>query len=218
MSTIKLYHFPVSSPSRAAVFAARIIGVPVEIIILDLTKKEQMNESFIKINPQHCVPTLDDNGFVIWESRAIACYLADKYGKEDTLYPKDLQRRAVVNQRLYFDSSFLYPRIRAICYPIIFEGATEIKDKLKEDLNNTLGFLNQFLEGNKWVAGDHVTVADTAILASLTSILEVGWDISQFSNIQRWLKDSASLRGYEENLEGAKAFAALFKKNFKQSL
>ncbi|CAH2242301.1 inactive glutathione S-transferase D3-like [Pararge aegeria] len=214
-STIKLYHFSVSSPSRGALLAARVIGVPVEIVIIDLMKKEQLNESFIKINPQHCIPTLDDNGFVIWESRAIACYLADKYGK-DAIYPKDLQRRAVVNQRLYFDSSFLYPRIRAICYPIIFEGVTEIKDKLKDELNNSLDFLNQFLDGNKWVAGDHVTVADTAIIASLTSILEVGWDISNFSNIQRWLKDCASLPGYEENLEGAKSFGSIVKKNLKQ--
>ncbi|CAH2089302.1 unnamed protein product [Euphydryas editha] len=211
----KLYHFPISAPSRGAVLAAKVIGVPVEIKIIDLIKKEQYNESFIKINPQHCVPTLDDDGFVIWESRAIACYLADKYGKNDEIYPKDLQRRAIVNQRLYFDSSFLYPRIRAICYPIIYDGVTEIKNKLKEDLNTTLGFLNQFLEGNKWVAGEHLTIADTSILASLSSILEVGWDISQFSNIERWLKDCASIPGYEENLEGAKTFGSIVKKNLK---
>ncbi|XP_023939951.1 glutathione S-transferase 1 [Bicyclus anynana] len=215
-STIKLYHFAPSSPSRGALLAARVIGVPVDVIILDLFKKEQLNESFIKINPQHCVPTLDDNGFVIWESRAIACYLADKYGKDDTLYPKDLQRRAMVNQRLYFDSSFLYPKIRAICYPIIFEGATEIKDKLKDDLNNTLNFLNQFLDANMWVAGDNVTIADTAITASMTALREVGWDFTSYPNIQRWLKDCATLPGYEENLEGAKAFGALVKKNLKQ--
>lgn len=119
MST-KLYHFNVSAPSRGALLAARLVGVPVEVIIVDLMKKEQLSESFIKINPQHCIPTLDDNGFVIWESRAIACYLADKYGKDDALYPKDVQRRAIVNQRLYFDASFVYPRIRAICVCFTF--------------------------------------------------------------------------------------------------
>ncbi|XP_046969970.1 glutathione S-transferase 1-like [Vanessa cardui] len=215
MSPPTLYHFPLSAPSRGAVLAAKNIGVPVEVKIIDLMKKEQFNESFIKINPQHCVPTLDDNGFVIWESRAIACYLADKYGTNDDIYPKDLQRRAIVNQRLYFDSSFVYPRIRAICYPIIYEGVTEIKEKLKNDLNATLGFLNQFLEDNKWVAGEHLTIADTAILASLASILEVGWDFSPFPNIQRWLKSCESIPGYEDNLEGAKLFASIVKKNLK---
>ena len=117
--SVKLYHFPISGPSRGALLAARAIEVPLEVEIVNLFKKEQMKESFLKINPQHCVPTLDDDGFVIWESRAIACYLADKYGKDDQYYPKDLKQRALINQRLYFDSSSLYVKIRAICVSII---------------------------------------------------------------------------------------------------
>lgn len=113
--SLKLYHFPISGPSRGALLAARSIGVPIKVEIVDLFKKEQLKESFIKLNPQHCVPTLEDDGFVLWESRAIACYLADKFARDDQLYPKDLERRALVNQRLYFDSSSLYVKIRAIC-------------------------------------------------------------------------------------------------------
>lgn len=113
--SLKLYHFPISAPSRGALLAARAIGVPIEVEIVNLFEKEQLKESFIKVNPQHTVPTLVDNGFVLWESRAIASYLADKYGKDDQFYPKDLQKRAVVNQRLYFDASNLFVKIRAIC-------------------------------------------------------------------------------------------------------
>lgn len=113
--SVKLYHFPISGPSRGALLAARAVEVPIEMEIVNLFRKEQMKESFLKINPQHCVPTLDDDGFILWESRAIACYLADKYGKDDQYYPKDLKKRALVNQRLYFDSSALYVKIRAIC-------------------------------------------------------------------------------------------------------
>ncbi|XP_072942387.1 glutathione S-transferase 1-like [Epargyreus clarus] len=216
MSPVKLYHFPASGPSRVAFLAAKLVGVPVEIVIIDLFKKEQMSESFLKINPQHCIPTLEDDGFVMWESRAIACYLADKFAKDDVVYPKDVQRRAVVNQRLYFDSSFLYPKIRAICYPILFQGVTEIAKPLKDDLNTTLGFLDKFLEDSKWVAGEHATIADTTILASLSGIIEVGWDMSAFPNIERWLQDCTSLPGYNENLEGAKIFGGAVKKNLKE--
>ncbi|NP_001292411.1 uncharacterized protein LOC105387805 [Plutella xylostella] len=213
MSGIKLYHFGVSGPSRGALLAARALGVPIEVEQVDLFKKEQLKGRISEINPQHCVPTLDDNGFVLWESRAIACYLADKYGKDDQLYPRDLQRRALVNQRLYFDSSSLYVKIRAICFPILFLGVKEIVPSLKDDLNATLAFLEQFLTGSKWVAGDNYTIADTSIYASLSSILAVGWDISSFPNIQRWVKDCAILPGFEENQEGAKLFGEAVKKN-----
>ncbi|XP_063626844.1 glutathione S-transferase 1-like [Cydia splendana] len=217
-SAAKLYHFPVSGPSRGALLAARAIGVPVKIQIVNLFQKEQLKEDFLKVNPQHCVPTLDDDGFVIWESRAIACYLADKYGKDedDTLYPKDLKQRAVVNQRLYFDASSLYVKIRAICFPILFLGETEINESLKKDLNSALEFLNGFLEDGKWVAGHKLTIADTSIYASLSSILAVGWDISSFPNIQRWIKDCATIPGYVENEEGAKQFGEAVKKNLKK--
>nr|BAJ33499.1 unclassified glutathione S-transferase [Bombyx mori] len=216
MSSLKLYHFPVSGPSRGALLAARAIGIPIQIEIVNLFKKEQLQESFLKLNPQHCVPTLDDNNFVLWESRAIACYLADKYGKDDQWYPKDLQKRAVVNQRLYFDSASLYVKIRAICFPILFLGETEIKQSLKDDLNSTLSFLNQFLEKTKWVAADHPTIADTSIYASMSSILAVGWDISSFPNIQRWIKDCLLLPGAQENEDGARTFGDAVKKNIKQ--
>ncbi|CAH0590468.1 unnamed protein product [Chrysodeixis includens] len=213
--SVKLYHFPISGPSRGALLAARLVEVPVDVEIVNLFEKEQMKESYLKINHQHCVPTLDDCGFILWESRAIACYLADKYGKDDQFYPKDLKKRAIVNQRQQFDGCSLYVKIRAICFPILFCGETEIKQSLKDDLNSTLGFLDMFLQDTIWVAGNHPTIADAAIYASVTSILAVGWDISSFPNIQRWLQECASLPGAAENDEGAKAFGEAVKKNLK---
>lgn len=86
-----------------------------QVKILNLWAKEQLNEEFIKINPQHCVPTLvDDDGFVLWESRAIAAYLVDTKSPGNSLYPTDLKLRASIQQRLYFDLGTLYTRIRAI--------------------------------------------------------------------------------------------------------
>lgn len=57
---------------------------------------------------------MDDDGFVLWESRAIASYLVRQYAEDDSLYPKNPQLKALVDQRLYFDATTLWPRIRAI--------------------------------------------------------------------------------------------------------
>lgn len=88
---------------------------------VNLFQKEQINPEFIKINPQHCVPTMDDDGFVLWESRAIAQYLVESKAPDSGLYPSDIQERALTNQRLYFDLGTLYTRIRAICVNILLE-------------------------------------------------------------------------------------------------
>lgn len=86
-----------------------------QIRLVNLFEKEQLKEDFIKINPQHTLPTLDDNGFILTESRAIAIYLVEKYFPNGhPLYPKDVEQRARINQRLQFDATTLYPRIRAI--------------------------------------------------------------------------------------------------------
>lgn len=82
---------------------------------MNLPAKEQLNPDFIKINPQHCVPTIVDGDFVLWESRAIAVYLIEAKVPDSPLYPKDVKRRALVNQRLHFDAGTLYKRIRDIC-------------------------------------------------------------------------------------------------------
>lgn len=60
------------------------------------------------------MPTLEDGDFYLFDSHAINSYLVSKYGKTDSLYPKDLQKRAIVDQRLHFDSGILFPRIGAI--------------------------------------------------------------------------------------------------------
>ena len=47
-------------------------------------------------NPMGLVPTLDDDGFTMWESNAITRYLSEKHG-QGTLYPDDPQSRATAD-------------------------------------------------------------------------------------------------------------------------
>ncbi|XP_022920770.1 glutathione S-transferase 1-like [Onthophagus taurus] len=210
---VTIYHFPWSAPSRAALLTAKTLGIDVDVQIVDLVAKEQLKSDFLKINPQHCVPTLVDGDFILWESRAISAYLVNSYGKDDSLYPKDIKKRAVVDQRLQFDCGTLYPRIRAICFPILFLGEIEVPDELKTTLDEAIGFLDVFLDGNNFVAGNSLTIADIALVASLSSIVAVGWDVSAYGNVSTWLaKCSLEIPHYSEiNQKGADLFGKAVK-------
>ena len=41
-------------------------------------------------------------------------YLADAYGTDEAWYPKDHKIRALVNQKLFFDTTVLFPRLKNI--------------------------------------------------------------------------------------------------------
>ncbi|CAH1111266.1 unnamed protein product [Psylliodes chrysocephalus] len=204
MGTI-LYHFPLSAPSRGALLAAKAAGANVDVQIVDLLKKEQLSEDFIKINPQHTIPTLVDGEVVIWDSHAIAGYLANVYAKDKNLYPQEPAAKALVDQRLFFDCGTLYPRIRQICYPVLFSGQDEIFDEHKGPLDEALGFLDVFLEGNDFVTGKHLTIADCCLVASVSTIAAVGWNIGAYANVSNWLSRCAlAIPNYAEaNQKGA---------------
>ncbi|KAF2901370.1 hypothetical protein ILUMI_04828, partial [Ignelater luminosus] len=66
------------------------------------------------LKPQHAILSLEDNQHVIRNSHAIIVYLASKYGKNDNLYPRDVYKRALVNERLHFDSEVLFPLFKTL--------------------------------------------------------------------------------------------------------
>lgn len=208
---VDFYMMPGSAPCRGVALTAKALGVPLVEHQTDLMKGEHMTPAYLKMNPQHTIPTINDNGFSLWESRAIQQYLADKYGKNDDLYPKDVAKRAVVHQRLYFDMGTLYLRFGEIYYPMMFGGAPKDAEKVKK-FDEALGFLDGFLSESKWAAGDKLTIADHSLVASISTADAVGHDLSKFPNIVRWYAEcKKTMVGYEEaNAAGAKGFGDWF--------
>ncbi len=75
---IDLYYMSMSAPCRAVLLTAKMVGVEINLKTINLMQGEHMQPEFLKINPQHTVPCLDDSGFVVTESRAICAYLVNK--------------------------------------------------------------------------------------------------------------------------------------------
>ncbi|XP_020817396.1 glutathione S-transferase D4 [Drosophila serrata] len=196
------YYSPRGSGCRTVIMVAKALGLQLNKKLVKITEGDNLKPEFLKLNPQHTIPTLVDNGFSIWESRAIAVYLVEKYGKDDSIYPKDPQKRAVINQRLYFDMGTLHDSFMNYYYPFIRTGKLGHADNFKK-IETAFEFLNTFLEGQDYVAGNQFTVADIAILSSVSTFEVVEFDISKYPNVARWYANAKKTTpGWDENWEG----------------
>ncbi|XP_043065165.1 uncharacterized protein LOC108087889 [Drosophila ficusphila] len=204
------YYLPGSAPCRSVIMTAKAVGVELNKKLLNLQAGEHLKPEFLKINPQHTIPTLVDNGFALWESRAIQVYLVEKYGKTDSLYPKCPKKRAVINQRLYFDMGTLYQSFANYYYPQLFAKAPADPEAFKK-IEAAFEFLNTFLEGQEYAAGDSLTVADIALVASVSTFEVAGFEISKYANVNKWYENAKKVTpGWEENWEGCQEFKKFF--------
>lgn len=191
---------------------AKALDVELNLKPISVQSKENLTPEFLKLNPQHTIPTLVDGDFSIWESRAILGYLADKYGKDDSLYPKDPQKRAVVNQRLFFDMGTLGQRFGDYFLPQMRQKLPADPEKFKK-LEEAVEHFETFLEGSKYAAGDNITIADYALLTTFSTFLVADYDYSRFANITRWYElCKETLKGIEIHEEGLAAMLAFVKK------
>ncbi|KAI7815617.1 glutathione S-transferase [Rhyzopertha dominica] len=213
MSKPKLYYHAASPASRAVLLTIQALNIDVDYQIVNLLAGEQFAPEYLKLNPQHTVPTLQEGGFAIWDSHVINAYLVGKYGKDDSLYPKDLQKRAIIDQRLHFDSGILFPRIAAIIGPILREGAKTVPKEKADALQAGYAFLETFLEGKTYVAGDTLSIADFNIIGTITQAnLLVPIAANRYPQITKWINKMQTLPYYADaNQKGLDLFANVIK-------
>lgn len=166
------------------------------------------------MNPQHCVPTLDDNGLVLWDSHAISAYLIDKYAPNDALYPKDLATRAKITQRLHFDSSVFFAALRLAQFPIFTRGATEVAPHVIDALYAAFDLLETFLQHDDYLVGNSVTVADLCCVATAHSSLAIlDLDNGKYPKVLAWIDRLFALSYVKEvNGHSAQGFRDLINK------
>ncbi|XP_046987886.1 glutathione S-transferase D7-like [Schistocerca americana] len=204
MAPPTLYDHPMSPPSRLVRLVAGIIGVDLKVFVVDIMDSEidMKSSEMLKIFPQHTIPALEYNGLYLAESRAIAMYLISKYVKDDSLYTKDVNKRILVHQRLFFDQD-LYNRIFSVFRPKFYgeQVDTGSIDKVNEGLET----LNRTLDGKQWLAGDKITLAECAVANSLSAlefVPESGIDPTKQPNIKEWLpRVESSHPKYGESLK-----------------
>lgn len=170
------------------------------ISVTDSHAGQNKTPEYIKMNPQGTVPTLDDNGKIIWDSHAITRYLVAVYGKDDSLFPKDPYRRAVIDQRLHFEDGVLVARFGKAAGPVFRGLAKEFNKEDLESLYAGLDTLEIFLKNDPYVAGSTLTIADFSIASAVTTIqIFLGQlDAGRFPKLLAWIERVSKLPYFEE--------------------
>ncbi|XP_054725708.1 glutathione S-transferase 1-1-like [Anastrepha obliqua] len=206
------YYAAGSAPSRCALMTAKTLNIELNKKHLDLTSCDQYKPDYLKLNPQHSVPTLVDNGFVLLESRAIMIYLVEKYGKDDSLYPKCPKKKAVINQRLYFDVGTLYKSFSDYYFPQMFGNSPPLPE-LHAKADDAFKLLDIFLEGHTYVAGDTFSLADISVVSTVSSFEVLNFDFSKHANVNKWYANAKKeVPGFDENWQGCLEFKEKFSK------
>ncbi|XP_066261788.1 glutathione S-transferase D5-like, partial [Euwallacea similis] len=148
-------------------------------------------------NPTRTVPTLEDNGLVVWDSHSIVQYLMDEYDQtqRENLHPKDFRGRTKVNQMLFLKPLFYFYLWRKLW--ILYDDAKLVtQEKLNFPTLRGVFSLQRVFGGNnltvadthssKWIAGDPITVADMSLVTTMVSLkIMVKADGAKYPNIRK---------------------------------
>lgn len=153
-----------------------------------------------------------DGNAIITDSHAICTYLCDKYGNNESLYPRELVKRAIVDARLHFDTGVLFARNRFLYEPVLYQGKL-IDDERLDYYKKVYPLLEGLLAANEYLAGNELTVADICAIATVSSVDEVApIDPTVYPRLAAWVKRMKELPYYEEtNGRGAEALKKKFR-------
>ena len=185
---MKLYEFPPTRSIRVR-WTLQELDVRFESVIVDVTKGEHKQPAFLEVNPAGKLPALVDGDRVLTESVAIVLFLAEKY-PDKNLLPRDIGARAECYRWLMFAATELeQPLWRIAKHTAILPKDKRIDADValaREDYAPMAAVLDQHMRGRKFVAADHVTVADfvTAYTLDMSSMAGL---LDRFGELKRYV-------------------------------
>jgi len=178
--------------------------------------------------PAHLTPSLEDPALprgTLGESCAIMAYLCNKHGL-DRFYPTDPGERAMVDNAMFYLIGTLYPLLARATYPTLgfpqyagevgpSEASDELKAQAQKDaqaaLADPLGvYRSYFMDGRRFIGGDHPSIADIRLAASLEFLRSIDYPFPD------WAEEF--MRAMEETLGDAYAEPAADVRAFVQSV
>jgi glutathione S-transferase len=174
---------------KKALWCAEELGLKYERVDAGMQFGVTKTPEYLRMNPNSLVPTIEDDGFVLWESHTIVRYLAAKHGK---LYPTDLRARADVER--WMDWAFTFQRaMRDVFWGLIRTPPEKRDAKAIEDgrlASNKLAadVLEKTLQGRKYITGDAFTVGDIPIGCEVQRWMRCPIERPKLPNLEAWFE------------------------------
>jgi glutathione S-transferase len=188
-----LYNSAVSGNCYKVRLLAARLGLPLELVEMDVLDRSNRPDVLGGLNPALRVPTLVlDDGRALGESGAIICYLAEG----TPFLPDDRYQRAQVLQWLFFEQYDLEPNIAVARFWLAVSGtperwAAELPAKQAAGYR-TLDAMERQLAERAFLVGERYTVADIALYGYTNVAEEGGFELGRFPAIETWLARVAS--------------------------
>ncbi len=190
---MKVYGHPMSTCTRKVLTVLAEKGEKHEFVLVDLTKGEHKMPEHLSRQPFGVVPALDDDGFALFESRAMIRYLDEKF-PTPALSPKDAKGRALMEQWISVEHSNFTPAAMKIIYQNLFNkmmGKTpdlDVVAKGREETGRVLDVLDRELGKRNYLAGAEFSLADICYMPYVEYLFaaEAGDLITSRRNVAAW--------------------------------
>ncbi|KAG8984432.1 hypothetical protein FRB94_010832 [Tulasnella sp. JGI-2019a] len=212
MSTpIKIHGSAKSTCTQRVMAVAYEKGLDVEVIPCNFAAAEHKSAAWLEKQPFGQVPYLDEDGFILYESRAIGRYIATKYADKGTKLlpdPKDLKATALADQALSVETADFDPSTSGIAKEAIFiphyGGKTDpvALQKHQDALKAKLEGFERIFSKQAYLSGNEIGLADLYCLPYGTLAEKVFPGIFDSSpNVARWWKDITARPSWKKVLE-----------------
>jgi glutathione S-transferase len=174
------------------------LGMPYDLVEVDILKGESRTPDFLAKNPDGHVPLLEVTpGRYLPESNAILWYIAGG----SALAPEDRIDRAEAMQWMFFEQHSLEPHIGAAWFWLtLIRGGRDLQAHAIEDwMENgyrALGVMETHLAKRPFLAAGRYTIADIALYAYTHMAHECDFDLRKFPAVRDWLARVAAQPGH----------------------
>lgn len=196
-----LYNYVLSGNCYKIRLLASLLHVSFDTVAVDFHPgQEHKSEALLQINPAGTLPILVTDSFVLTETQAMLVWMAQRFDKTGTWWPKDNNEiTASIMQWLGFSTRLSATvgelRLHSMLNKIIdVQAATSGSKRVLRELESHLS--EQRIRGCAWLAGDKPTVADIACFPYTALSPDAGIDHDDYPAVRSWLHAMRSLDSF----------------------